>query len=377
MKAISCRCLLALCYVAQLHAQTPQIATPPQSKLYHGFYWGGIGSDTHDPTEHDVTPADVARYEQAVGAKTAWIYFSDNWFESRKFPAEMCGWIRDLGKVPYVRLMLRSDVDQRHAEKRFALRKIIEGEFDVDLRAWARDAKAFGSPILIEWGTEPNGDWFAWNGKWNGGAREGPARYIAAYRHIVDLMGAEGAGNLQWVWHVNWYDEPERKWNAFENYFPGENYCDWIALSAYGPTTPRMDEGTESFRFKIDEVYPRLTRLAPNRPIIVAEFGSDLHNRHVDVVHWAKAALENLFSDRWPAIIGFCWWNEGWQNDDHQKHDTDMIILHDVDLVRVFRGEFAAHADKIQETPMFAHKDVFDLDRLKLSSFLGGFTKRR
>jgi Glycosyl hydrolase family 26 len=355
MKKTSCRCLLALCYVAQVHAQAPQIATPPQGKLYHGLYWGGVGTDTHDPSEHDVTPADVGRYEQAIGAKTAWIYFSDNWFESRKFPAEFCGWIRDLGKVPYVRLMLRSDVDQRHAEKRFTLQKIIAGEFDVDLRAWGRDAKAFGSPILVEWGTEPNGNWFAWNGQWNGGAREGPARYVAAYRHIVDLMGGEGADNLQWVWHVNWYDEPERKWNAFENYFPGENYCAWLALSAYGPTTPRMDEGTESFRFKIDEAYQRLTSLAPNRPIIVAEFGSDLHNRHVDVVRWAKAALENLFSNRWPAIVGFCWWNEGWQNDDHQKHDTDMIILHDVDLMRAVRDEFAAHADKIQETPIIAY----------------------
>ena len=62
--------------------------------------------------------------------------------------------------------------------------------------------------------------------------------------------------------------------------------------------------------------------------------------------------FEDLFSNRWPAIIGFCWWNEGWQNDDHKKHDTDMIVLHDVDLTRVFRDEFAQHADKIQETPV-------------------------
>jgi len=63
---------------------------------------------------------------------------------------------------------------------------------------------------LIEWGTEPNGEWFSWNGKWNGGAGEGPARYVAAYRHIVDLMRADRADNLQWVWHVNWLDEPEK-----------------------------------------------------------------------------------------------------------------------------------------------------------------------
>jgi hypothetical protein len=76
------------------------------------------------------------------------------------------------------------------------------------------------------------------------------------------------------------------------------------------------------------------------------------------VVRWAQAALEDLFSNRWPAIIGFCWWNEGWQNDDRKKHDTDMILLHNGDLTRVFRNKFAAHANKIQETPveMTKHK---------------------
>jgi hypothetical protein len=352
MQKIICRSLLALCFVARVHAESARIAPPPSGKLYHGFYWGGVGTDTHDPTEHDVTSPDVARYEQAIGAKAAWVYFANNWFESRKFPVAMCKWIRDLGKIPYVRLMLRSDVDQLHGEKTFSLQKIIAGEFDVDLRAWARDAKAFGSPILIEWGTEPNGNWFSWNGKWNGGAGEGPKRYIAAYRHIVDLMRAEGADNLTWVWHANWLDEPEQKWNAFENYFPGDNYCDWVALSAYGPTTPLTTDGTESFEFKMREAYPRLTGLAPGKPMIIAEFGCDLHNRHLDVIQWSRTALEDLFSNRWPAIVGFCWWNEGWQNDDHKKHDTDMIILHDADLTRVFRDEFAQHADKIQEKPI-------------------------
>jgi hypothetical protein len=285
-----------------------------------------------------------------VGLKTTWIYFANNWFESRRFPAETCEWIRALGKVPYVRLMLRSDVDQRHAEKTFTLQKIIAGDFDVDLRAWARDAKKFGSPILIEWGTEPNGDWFGWNGKWNGGPNEGPQRYIAAYRRIVDLMRAENAENLQWIWHVNWLDQPERKWNALENYFPGADYCHWLGLSVYGPTTPTTRDGTESFRFKMEKIYPRLTTLAPGKPIIVAEFGCDLHNPNIDAVHWAQSALEDLFSSRWPAVIGFCWWNEAWQNDNRKKHDTDMIILHDADLTRVFRDELTTHAAKLQES---------------------------
>ena len=250
--------------------------------------------------------------------------------------------------------MLRSDLDQGHAEKTFSLAQICAGRFDADLKRWAAGARSFGSPILIEWGTEPNGEWFAWNGKWNGGS-EGPARYVEAYRHIVDLMRAAGASNLQWVWHVNWDDVPVVRWNRLENYFPGADYCTWMAISAYGPLTPRTVE-LESFREEIDQVYPRLTKLAPGKPIIVAEFGCDIHHRKVAASAWARDALRDLFAGRWPAIIGFCWWNESWENDDVTAHDSDLIILHDPALTAVFRTELAKHGAQIQETLRFSNQ---------------------
>ncbi|MDQ6809989.1 MAG: beta-mannanase [Verrucomicrobiota bacterium] len=332
---------------------TQRLEPPPAGKLYQGFYFDEPVKE-RDPTEHDVKAADVARFESAVGQSIAWVFFSDNWFESRKFPASTCEWIRGLGKVPYVRLMLRSDLEQSHAEKTFSLANIIGGKFDDDLKVWAREAKGFGGPILVEWGTEPNGNWFSWNGKWNGGAGEGPSRYVAAYRHIVDLMRAEGADNLQWIWHVNWLDEPEAKWNRFENYYPGDSYCDWIALSAYGPLTPRAKDGTESFRFKMRTAYPRVTKLAPGKPIVIAEFGCDVNHRTVDAAEWAKNALEDLLSNRWPAIIGFCWWNESWENDDTASHNTEMNILHNPALARAYRTELARFAEKLESTPVFA-----------------------
>jgi len=357
-----CVLVAPMFFLIQL-AQAAPIAPPPPGKLYHGFYFGGVGTDTHDPTEHDVTPSDVEQYEKTVGAKTAWVYFSDNWFESRQFPEATCSWIRQLGKVPFVRLMLRSDVDQNHAEKVFSLDQINAGKFDDDLRAWARSARDFGKPLLLEWGTEPNGKWFSWNGDWNGGARIGPAKYVAAYRHIVDLIRDEGADNVQWVWHVNWFDEPEQRWNTFENYFPGENYCDWVALSVYGPTTPRARDGTESFAFKLSEAYPRLVKIVPGKPIIIAEFGCDLHNKRCNAAEWARGALDEIFSGKWPALLGFCWWNEGWQNDDHKKNDTDMIIWHDPNLARVFREEVVRHFDKIQEAALANNSATIDKQR--------------
>lgn len=326
-----------------------QIMPPPKGKLYQGLYIDEPIAG-RDPTEHDVTAGDVARFEEVLGTKTTWVYFSNNWSESRHFPSGMCDWVRALGKIPYVRLMLRSDLEQNHSERTFSLANILAGKFDDDLKAWANDAKTFGSPILVEWGTEPNGRWFSWNGKWNGGPIEGPRRYVATYHHIVDLMRGEGADNLQWVWHVNWFDDPETKWNRFENYYPGENYCDWVALSAYGPLSPRAVDGTESLRFKMQAAYPRLTKLAAGKPVVLAEFGCDIHHHKVNASEWAKRALEDLFSGRWPAVIGFCWWNESWENDDIKKHNTDLHILHDAALTKVFRDELAKRADAVQET---------------------------
>lgn len=331
----------------------PRIAPPPAGKLYQGLYFDDP-KPGNDPTEHDVTAAEVERWDRTFATKTIWVYFSNNWSESRRFPTETCDWIKALGKVPYVRLMLRSNLDQNRAEKTFTLARIAAGEFDTDLKQWAHDARTFGAPILIEWGTEPNGNWFSWNGKWNGGAVEGPRRYVAAYRHIVDLMRAEGANNLQWVWHINWLDQPEVKWNRFENYYPGDDYCDWIALSAYGPLSPHAVHGTESLRFKLHTAYSRLTKLAPTKPIVIAEFACDIHHHKIDASQWAKNALTDILSGRWPAIIGFCWWNEWWENDNRKEHNTDTIVLHDARLRKVFQEELAKHGEALQETAIFS-----------------------
>jgi hypothetical protein len=272
-----------------LSAAAAPVAAPPPGKLYQGFFYSAPTPGSDDANEHNVSAADVARFEAAVGKKTSWVYFSDNWFESRAFPAATCAWIRSLGKIPYIRLMLRSDLDQRRAEKKFSLANICAGRFDDDLKRWATEARTFSHPIMVEWGTEPNGDWFSWNGKWNGHT-SGPDLYVRAYRHIVELMRAAGAHNLQWIWHVNWDDSPEAHWNRFEHYFPGDSWCDWLAISAYGPLTPRTVE-VESFREQIDHVYPRLTKIAPGKPIIIAEFGCDIHNSRVSASSWARRII--------------------------------------------------------------------------------------
>ena len=73
--------------------------------------------------------------------------------------------------------MLRSSSDQEIAEPLFTLETIASGAWDADLRAWGEAARAFGTALIVEWGTEMNGRWFSWNGVWNGGAEARAASF--------------------------------------------------------------------------------------------------------------------------------------------------------------------------------------------------------
>lgn len=335
----------------------PRIAPPPDGKLYHGVYPGGKTGE-----EDDLTAQDLSTYETAVGAKAAWVYFSNNWFRSRKFPAATAGWIRQSGAVPFVRLMLRTSAAEDVEEKTFTLEAIRTGRFDDDLKAWAREARTFGTPLIVEWGTECNGKWFPWNGEWHGGKEtkgfgdpekaDGPERFVAAFRHIVETMRGEGASNLTWVFHPNAQDDPEDEWNRFENYWPGADVVDWIAVSVYGAKTPDDDDSeAASFRKQMDRVYPRLVALDPAKPIIVAEFGATAGHEKVSAEEWGEKALKCILDRRWPRVTGFSWWNERWENG-KDRADTTMRVQDIPELARVFKERLEKKREVIAERPV-------------------------
>ena len=317
------------------------INSPPAGQIYHAVYPGGKTGE-----EDDITLDDLRSYEQTVGKQAAWVYFSNNWYRERRFPRDTASWIRENGSVPFIRLMLRDGPEQNQQNLIFTLQQILQGTFDADLHTWARDARDFGSPLIVEYGTEVNGEWFPWNGAWNGGSEstgygdpaypDGPERFRDAYRHIIDAMRQEGASNITWVFHVNHNDVPESSWNRFENYYPGDGYVDWIGVSVYGAQTPLETEWPE-FRPLMDEVYPRLVSLAGGKPIVLLEFGVTAGNRFGDQAAWAESALADLTQLRWPKIIGFSWWNEAWENDNNPAHNTTMRVQDNAALAAVFR----------------------------------------
>jgi hypothetical protein len=338
------------------------LATPPAGSLYHGVYPGGTTGE-----EDDITPTSTDQYEATVGHKVAWVYFSDNWYKSSTFPAATVAWIAARGSVPYIRLMLRSNIDPGSVETSFTLDRIIKGDFDPQLSAWAKDAARFGKPVMAEYGTEVNGDWSPWNGSYNGAGTttgfgdptkpDGPERFVAAYRHIIDVMRQQKAYNVSWVYHVDAISSPDVAWNSMAAYYPGDGYIDWLALSAYGAQDSSDDQG-QSFRELVDAGYPVLAKVSPAKPIIIAEMGTDVRNTVMSPVTWSKAALTDLFAKRWPRIVGFSWWDERWANDEDPADDTDMRIQDSPAVTKVFQDILGANASRLVERPITPTRSV-------------------
>ena len=324
------------------HQQTLTQVVPATGKLLHGVFPGGKSGD-----EDDITPEDVDTYEKAVGKRVSWIMFSHNWFAGRKFPIQMASWIRARKAVPYIRLMLRSDTVEDHREPHFTLKKIAGGKFDRNLKSWGKAAAGFSTPIIVEFGTEMNGRWFPWNAVWNG-KRKGAHRFVKAYRHIIDVVRSTGASNIIWVFHINNDDDPDRKWNRFENYYPGDDYIDWLAISIYSAQSP-FDDYLIDFTKALPRLMKRFAKLAPDKPVIIAEFGSDVHHKKENAANWADAAMKMILSGRWPQLIGFNWWNETWPNGDNPNRATDLRVQSSPTLAKVMKNhlEKAARSKKL------------------------------
>lgn len=240
------------------------VLLPSTSGIYHGAQ-PGFGD-----TEDIVTETAISDFETLAQKQIVWAYFSQNWHNGLAFPSASVQIIDSHGCIPFIRHMPWHG-EQYAAETVYSLSAIIAGQFDSDLQQWADGAISFGKPILVDFGIEVNGNWFPWNGEYNGAGEtagygdpsryDGPERFRDAYRHIREVIQNRGADNITWFFHANNDSVPNEPWNAIEEYYPGDDVVDWIGVSIYGAQM-HTDEWT-LFPALIADAYPKMTALAP------------------------------------------------------------------------------------------------------------------
>jgi len=134
-------------------------------------------------------------------------------------------------------------------------------------------------------------------------AKVEPANTLSPIGAFVDLMRSEGADNLQWVWHVNWLTSQSKSGTPSRIIFRrkvlrlGGAECLW-------PDHAENGRGRRISHSRCVTAYPRLLKIAPGKPIIIAEFGCDLHNKHCDAAEWA-AMLWQTFLEKMACNYGF------------------------------------------------------------------------
>ena len=287
----------------------------------HGAYTGAY-IDFGD-YEDEVSVEKIEDFEKLVGKHQAIIASSSYWGE-QTFPKDNLELIWRHKAIP---LIFWSPWDRPYEEDKgpdkFSLTSIIEGKWDAYIDNWGDEAKKFGQPFFVSFANEMNGTWFPWSGNFYGGktsvpnanplAYEGPETFKKAYRHVVDRVRARGGTNVLWVFHAMNYSFPQDTWNLAAQYYPGDDYVDWMGLSVYGQQY--IDDKWSPFPPLLLWPYQELTRINPKKPIMLAEWGCGEYPQAGSKSEFIKDAFDEM-EQKYPQIKAAVFWHERWQNEE-------------------------------------------------------------
>jgi hypothetical protein len=274
----------------------------------HPVYWGAWIGDHLTGTAPPWDMNAVSRYEEIIGKRVSLLEFSSPFQDCSqspchffKFPTESMEKVRQHGAIPFFSWGSESAPRSSPQQADFQLSDLIEGRYDAYITEFAHEAAAWGHPFFLRFDWEMNGNWFPWSEPVNGNS---PGQFIAAWRHVHDLFYWSGATNVTWVWCP--YADPNGRFQKLRSIYPGSAYVDWTCLDAYNWGLNGVNsQPWRSFDRLMSKPYEQLTKkVAPHKPIVLAEFASAPNGGHKAL--WIK----NMFAQlprKYPRVRGLIW----------------------------------------------------------------------
>ncbi len=180
-----------------------------------------------------------------------------------------------------------------------SLANIAEGQYDAFFERYFRDSvdpvvlMGNDSPIWFRPMNEFNTTWVPYGNQ--------PEMFRKAWRRIYNIAEKVGAAQKHlFVWGPNHRSYPDEPWNYMENYWPGDQYVDWVGISCYPPSLQVV--GTEDSRYplaRFEEVYEKYGHY---KSLMVTEggFGNNVDKtRWVDEWFQIPAAYTNVRAFIW------------------------------------------------------------------------------
>jgi beta-mannanase len=185
----------------------------------------------------------------------------------------------------------------------FSLSSILGGKYEDYIWNWAIDLKKVQGPIFFRPMHEMNGNWYPWCGRVNGNKLKDS---VETWRYIRSIFRKAHNDRLIWVWSPYVHSVPDEPDNEIWHYFPGTQEVDWVGLDGYNWGTNREWSKWQSFQEIFSEAYDQLTRLAPEKPFMIAEVGCAEEGGNKR--RWIEETFETLGS-RFIRVKALVWFN--------------------------------------------------------------------
>lgn len=161
---------------------------------------------------------------------------------------------------------------------------IANGELDDHLEQYFRDSI---DPAITRGISDPI--WFRPMGEFNGGwVKYGldPVNFRRAWRRLYNIAEQTGALDTHiLVWAPNHLSYPDEPWNQPEMYWPGDQYVDWVGISAY-PMSPKFAKTPDSY-YPVENIAQVYNLYADYKPLMIVEGGfNDRIDRERFVYEW-------------------------------------------------------------------------------------------
>jgi Glycosyl hydrolase family 26 len=238
------------------------------------------------------------RFRTSIGGRTpaTWSIWSQ-WGSpgTRAFPTAAASQAKARGSTPMV--WWEPFDPTNHGSATYArLANISAGKHDDYIRRFARDARDFGSPVILRFAHEANGRIFPWGvGSFDNSA----SKFVAAWRHVHRLFREVGATNVRFLWSVSKKACGGVKGcNPYRAFYPGDAFVDLMGFSNFNWGAKR-DEWVPMIK-GFRRVTNDLASIS-SKPIIAAE--NACNPKGGDKAAWIRNGYRAVYEEL-PRIVG-------------------------------------------------------------------------